>query len=128
MLKPGGVIFYNATYSGSAQRTGAVRFPYAYRFGLFMAVSDSPILVDKERWRNALLQYQLEGKPILDPTSAEDRKILARVLGIVDTLPGDRYAIEGMETRENILRRTAGRRIVTDDNMATEWGDYDWRN
>jgi hypothetical protein len=33
-----------------------------------------------------------------------------------------------METRENILRRTQGRRMVTDDNMATEWGDYDWRH
>jgi hypothetical protein len=38
-----------------------------------------------------------------------------------DTLPGNTYVSEGMETRENILRRTAGRQTVTDDNMAVEW-------
>jgi SAM-dependent methyltransferase len=127
MLKPGGILFYNATYSWEAQRTGAVRFPYAYRFGLFMAVSDSPIPVDKDRWCQRLLAYTLEGKRIFDPASSNDQQLLARVLAIADTLPGDRYESDGMETRDNILRRTAGRRIVTDDNMATEWGDYDWR-
>jgi len=32
-----------------------------------------------------------------------------------------------METRENILRRTAGRRMVTDDNMVVEWRESEWR-
>ena len=35
---------------------------------------------------------------------------------------------ESMETRDSVLRRTRGLRIVTDDNMATEWGNYDWRH
>jgi len=33
-----------------------------------------------------------------------------------------------METRDNILRRTQGKMIVTDDNMAVEWRGYDWRH
>jgi spermidine synthase len=129
MLKPGGILYYNTTYSTEAQRTGAVRFPYAYRFGIFMAVSDSPIQIDKDRWRRTLLNYRLEGKPIFDPALESDRDLLAGMLRRVDTLPGDKYdASHGMETRENILRRTQGKMIVTDDNMAVEWRGYDWRH
>ncbi|MBZ5610229.1 MAG: spermidine synthase [Acidobacteriia bacterium] len=127
MLKPGGILYYNTTFSATAQRTGAARFPYALRFGGLLAVSDSPIRIDKERWRNILLNYRLEGKPIFDPAVAEDRDILAGILQIADTLPGNSYRSEGMETRENILRRTQGKIIITDDNMGTEWGEYNWR-
>jgi spermidine synthase len=127
MLKPGGIIYYNTTYSATAQHTGAMLFPYAYRFGLFMAVSDSPIQLDTERWKRTLMSYRLEGKPIFDLSSCEDQKLLAHVLQVAETLPGEHYDSTGMETRENILRRTAKRRMITDDNMATEWGDYGWR-
>jgi len=111
MLKPGGVLYYNTTFSRTAQHTGAVHFPYAYRLGPFMAVSDSPIQADRERWRAILLQYGI------------DAETVNYILRKVDTLPGNSYVSEGMETRENILRRTAGRPIITDDNMATEWRD-----
>src|SRR5579871_306328 len=56
LLKPGGVLYYNTTFSWDAQYTGAQHFPYAYRFGPFMAVSDSPIPADAERWRQTLLK------------------------------------------------------------------------
>lgn len=121
-LKPGGILYYNTTFSPEAQRTGAVTFPYAYRFGIFMAVSDSPIHMDKERWRRALENYRLEGKPILDLALKKARDLLERVPHYVDTLGDDRYDIEGMETRENVLRRTEGLPIVTDDNMVTSGG------
>jgi spermidine synthase len=121
LLKPGGIVYYNTTYSCDAQRTGAAHFPYAYRFGPFMAVSDSPIPVDRERWRKILTSYRLEGKPILDLARTGDRDRLDYILKKADTLPGETYDSEEMETRENILRRTAGRPIITDDNMVTEW-------
>ncbi len=119
LLKPGGIIYYNTTFSWDAQRTGAGHFPYAYRFGPFMAVSDSPIQVDVERWRRMLLSYRLEGVPIL--AMPQDETLLREILAHAGTLPGDTYVSEGMETRENILRRTRGLRVITDDNMATEW-------
>jgi len=87
-----------------------------------MAVSDSPIPVDVDRWRKILLSYRLEGKPILGPG---DQDLLNEILSRAATLPGDSYVSEGMETRDNILRRTAGKRIITDDNMATEWRAHD---
>ena len=127
MLKPGGILYYNTTFSREAQRTGATLFPYAFRFGPLLAVSDSPIRLDPERWRRVLLEYRLEGKPILDPSVPEDAEILNALLRYADTLPGDRYVSEGMETRENILRRTAGAPLVTDDNMIVEWRASEWR-
>lgn len=121
LLKPGGIIYYNTTFSPVAQHTGVTHFPYAYRLGPFLAVSDSPIRVDRDRWRNVLSSYRLEGKPILDLGVGEDRNLLDHILQKADTLPGNQYVSEGMETRENILRRTAGLPIITDDNMVTEW-------
>ena len=86
-----------------------------------MVVGDRPIQIDRERWRSVLLRYRLDGKPILDPAVPEDRSRLEEILQRADTLPGNKYVSEGMETRENILRRTKHMQVVTDDNMATEW-------
>ena len=121
LLKPGGVLYFNSTYSEESQRTGAVKFPYAYRFGPVMAVSDSPILLDKARWRQVLVNYRLEGKPALDLSLALARKRLDEILAYVDTLPGTPVNYERMETREILLKRTEALQIVTDDNMVTEW-------
>jgi hypothetical protein len=63
----------------------------------------------------------LENTPILNMALEGDRKVLSEFLENADTLPGNSYVDDGMETRENILRRTSGKQIVTDDNMATEW-------
>jgi hypothetical protein len=68
------------------------------------------------------------GEAGLRSAKVEDRDFLMRCLEIADTLPGDRYQTRGMETRENVLRRTQGMPLITDDNMATEWHDYDWRH
>lgn len=120
-LKPGGVLYYNSTYSEEAQRTGAVKFPYAYRFGPMMAVSDSPIAIDKDRWKQVLVNYRLDGKPALDLVKPEGVKRLNEILGYVDTLPGFPLDDEKMETRDILLKRTAMLKVVTDDNMVTEW-------
>lgn len=128
MLKPSGILYYNTTFSAEAQRTGALHFPYAYRFGIFMAVSDSPIEIDKDRWRRTLLNYRLEGTPIFNMALESDRELLDKVLRVTGTLPGDTYDVKGMESRDNVIRRTEGKSIVTDDNMAVEWRGYDWRH
>ena len=120
-LKPGGILYFNSTYSRASQHTGAVHFPYAFRFGPFVAVSDSPIQCDKERWRRILQEYRLDGKPVFDPSDESDRKLFKEIIAIADTMPGNEYVSEGFETRENILRRTEGKPVITDDNMVTEW-------
>ena len=121
-LKPGGIHYYNTTQSPEAQLTGLTVFPYGIRFGPFIAASDSPIPVDKERWRQTLVNYRLDGEPILDLTDPEDRARLDEVLAYADTLHAARFDPYGMETAESVRRRTRGKRIITDDNMASEWG------
>ena len=121
LLKPDGLLYFNSTYSEEAQRTGAIKFPYGYRFGPMMAVGNSPIKLDKERWRQVLESYKLDGKPVLDLSKPEAVKRLHEILEYVDTLPGIPVNYERMETREALLERTKALTIVTDDNMVTEW-------
>ena len=49
-LNPGGIHYYNTTFSEEVLATGATVFPYSLRLGSFLAVSDSPLSLDKARW------------------------------------------------------------------------------
>jgi hypothetical protein len=119
-LNPGGVHYYNTTDSSEAQRTGATVFPYSLRVGSFIAVSDSPLAADKDRWGQVLTAYRIEGKPVLDLSIPEHRKKLDELLAMADH-PGPPTSMFSMEYGDSILRRTAGKRIITDDNMGMEW-------
>lgn len=121
LLKPGGILYYNTTFSYVAQHTGAMHFPYALRFGPLLAVSDRPLQLDAERWRRIAAGYTLEGRAMFDFSKPDDVKLFDELMHWPATLPGNRYVSEGMETRENLLRRTAKLGIVTDDNMLVEW-------
>ena len=121
MLKPGGVIYYNTTYSDDVQKTGSSLFPYAWRFGPFLALSDSPLQLDEARWRAVLGQYRLEGKLVLDPADARAAGRLEALAGYfraVDETGNEHLAVE---SAASVRRRTARARVITDDNMATEW-------
>lgn len=83
-LNPGGVVFFNTTKSRDAQLTAAKTFPYALRFMSFMAASDSPISVDKERWRRVLSAYRIDGKPVFDPASDVAKARLEEVVSLLD--------------------------------------------
>ncbi|MBZ5595686.1 MAG: fused MFS/spermidine synthase [Acidobacteriia bacterium] len=120
-LKPGGILYYNTTHSGDVQLTGVTAFPYALRFGPLLAVSDSPIQTDKDRWRRMLLAYRLEGATVFDHSDPDDRERLNEIIAYADTLQKQGYDPSGMETAESIRRRCRTKRIITDDNMASEW-------
>ena len=121
-LLPGGMLFYNTTWSGEVQLTGATVFPYALRVVNFLAVSNAPIHMDKARWKSRLEEYHIEGKPVFDLTRAQDQKKLNEMLALADTLgqkPTD--AQMALELQDTIRVRCQGKRIITDDNMGTEW-------
>ena len=119
MLNPGGILYYNTTYSNEAQLTGVTVFPHALRFGPFLAVSDSPLRLDEVRWRKTLLEYRLEGKPVLEGEAGQRRlDQVAAYLRTEDSTGSEHFAVEGMES---IRKRTRGARVITDDNMASEW-------
>jgi hypothetical protein len=117
-LDPGGIAYYNTTYSDEVLATGIAAFPYGLRIQHFLAVSDSPFSLDKERWRMALTKYQIDGHPVFDLSDPRQRNRMEEVLHLADSMGG---SDESLESRESMLRRFHGVRLVTDDNMGTEW-------
>jgi spermidine synthase len=120
-LNPGGLHFYNTTGSSEVLLTGATVFPYSLRVINFMAVSDSPIDVNKERWRKILLQYKIDGRPVFNLNRREDREQLEQVLSLADSTAPAPNQVVAMESGATFKERFRGRRIITDDNMGTEW-------
>jgi hypothetical protein len=122
-MKPGGVEYYNTTWSGEAILTGATVFPNALRIGNFLAVSDSPIAFDTERLRSVLSTYRIDGRAVFDLTKPEDRSALERIVSLPSD-PGrddNGKLVPVMEERMSLLQRLKGMRLITDDNMGTEW-------
>jgi hypothetical protein len=121
-LKAGGVLYYNTTWSPEVFATGISVFPFALRVGSFLAVSDSPLQVDRQRWERILLGYRIDGRPVLNPADPAARARLAEVLDMANGLDQPHPGMDmRMEAREGIRRRAHLARIITDDNMGTEW-------
>jgi spermidine synthase len=126
-LNPGGLYFFNTTDSPDAYVTAFTGFPHGLRVANFAAVSDSAIGLDAELWRSALLSVRIEGAPPLDTAQAVDRARLAQLLALPNSVakPPQRTS---WETRESVLRRLQGKgRVITDDNMRSEWGQAPFR-
>jgi hypothetical protein len=111
-LNAGGIEYYNTTWSNEVQATGASAFPYALRIAGFLAVSDRPFTLDKQRWRTALASYTTDGRLVFDPSDPLHRSKLEELLRRPDGM---------LESREGILARGKGLRLITDNNMGTEW-------
>lgn len=122
-LKKDGIFFYNTTYSYEVQKTAITVFPYALLVVNAIAVSDSPIEFNKERFRSILENYTLDGHRLFDFSQEEDQKIFKKILSLADSLdtPVDPKNPLRLESREAMLSKTAEVRIITDDNMGTEW-------
>ncbi len=90
--------------------TGTSVFPHALQVGSFLAVSDRPLTFDRERFGLDLVNYRLDGHPVLDMTNARHRLRLEELVNI--PAPADREAIR---------KRYAGHLVITDDNMGVEW-------
>jgi spermidine synthase len=122
-LKPGGVEYYNTTGSGEVQLTGATVYPYALRVANFIALSDTPIVFDKARLRSALAAYRIDGRPVFDLSRPADRAKLDQIASLSESTSPDpaheRDAV--LEDRASLLKRLNGLRLITDDNMGTEW-------
>jgi spermidine synthase len=121
-LLPGGLLFYNTTFSGEALATGIREFPYALRISSFLAVSDSPLKLDKERWRAVLSTYRIDGQPVFDLSDPAQRVAMEKVLHLADELDEPQG---NLESRASLAARLQSARTITDNNMATEWVDPD---
>ena len=119
-LKPGGIYYFNSTESDETMATALRVFPYGVRVINFLAVSDSPILIDKDRWMSVLRQYHVDGQIVFDPANPAASKILAAYLLLADTLHGPPRFF-GLESSDSLRNRLGRAKIITDDNMGTEW-------
>lgn len=122
-LNPGGVAYYNTTSSGEVQLTGASAFRHALRVSNFLAVSDSPLSFDRERCRVALANYTIDGHRMFDLSRQRDRAEIDHIayLPFHNIEQVGQKVDESLEDRSNLLIRLQGKRLITDDNMGTEW-------
>jgi predicted membrane-bound spermidine synthase len=118
-LNPGGVLFYNTTGSEDAIATGLAVFPYALRFVNCLAVSDSPLVFDRVRWRTVLLNYVIDGEHVIDESDPGQLKRLDEIVSIPQDVTGRRMI--SVEDDHQLRSRLHNRRIITDDNMGLEW-------
>ena len=110
-LAPGGVLYFNATGSDAAMRTGCATFGSGVRVGSFLAVGDAEVRFDADAFASAVRTYAVEGRPAALDTEQ----------WLATNLPRLKNA-EHMEQCDDILARTEGVRIITDDNLASETG------
>jgi spermidine synthase len=101
--------------------TGVRVFPFGMRLVNFMVVSDTALQLDAQHWRDVLLQYRIDGKPVFDVSQEHDRRRLNEVLQLTATMDRALPTPFTLESADHIRARTSNARIITDDNMGTEW-------
>ena len=120
-LKHNGVFFYNTTNSDDVVATGVAVFPYGLRIFNGLAVSDSPLTFDRERWRSVLLGYVIDGKHVIDSNDPQQVKQLDEIVNVIDSAPtGEWNSIETNDAMRARLQRRDNL-LITDDNMGLEW-------
>lgn len=120
-LSSGGVLFYNTTHSDDVIATGLSVYPYALRLVTCLALSDSPLVLDRPRWRSVLLSYVIDGNHVVDAANAEQMRKLGEIVNINDGPPVGEW--NSVESDTELRKRFQDRRslIITDDNMGLEW-------
>jgi len=120
-LKPGGVFHFNPTGSNDVMKTAFTVFPHGLRFINFATVSDSPIVVDRDRWRETLSSLRIDERSVLDLRQDSDRRRFDELMSLATSLERTPVAY-GLEARESVLANLPpDARLITDNNMASEW-------
>ena len=122
-LQPGGLFFYNTTDSIHALKTGCATFRHGMRVINFLAGSEAPVQLEAKRWREALLAWRIDGKPVLDPSQSRDAARLDELLAMATRFgsPSD-----SVEPCRSIVERSLTDPFITDDNMVSEWARQWW--
>jgi SAM-dependent methyltransferase len=108
-LRPGGVVYYNTTESDDVTYTAARAFPHVVKYVNWVAASDAPFDVSPAERRDHLLAFMHGGRPVFDETDDRLRAVL------------DRMTAEKLDDIGDALRGRGDLRLITDDDMATEF-------
>jgi len=112
-------VVYNTTGSEDAIATALTEYPYALRLVNSAAVSDSPSVFDRVRWRAVLLNYVIDGKHVIEANDTKQHKKLDEIVGIPEDSTGRTF--NSVENDNQLRSRLQNRLITTDDNMGLEW-------
>jgi len=119
-LNPGGIYVFNTTDSFETIATALNIYPHALRFINCVAVSDSPIVVDKDHWLQILRAYRIDDHLVFDPANPSTETVLSRYIALADTL-NEKPKYFGLESTDTMRPRLLRARRITDDNMGGEW-------
>jgi spermidine synthase len=119
-LSPGGIYYYNTTGSNDVVATGLSVFPHGLRVLNFLAVSDSPISLDRDRWLATLRRYAIDGRPVFDVSNSDSEAVLQKYALLADSI-GKPPSDNGLEDSASMRQRIKNPLIITDDNMGWEW-------
>jgi spermidine synthase len=119
-LNPGGVYYYNTTGSDDVLATGLHVFPYGLRVVNFLAVSDAPLQLDRERWMTMLKQYRIDDRAVFGPDRPKSASTLGGYSALFTSLE-EPPKYMGLEGSASMNARLGQRLIITDDNMGWEW-------
>jgi spermidine synthase len=116
-LAEGGLFYYNTQGSMRPQRTACLANPRAFRFDSMMVVPVGAAEVDPGRWAARIAEWQVAGRPLLDPS---DPAAALRLGAIKASLSTGSVRAE-LENCESILARSSHFTAITDRNMGDEW-------
>lgn len=122
-LKPNGILYFNTTDSASVIKTALAVYPFVLRLYNFIAASNEPINIDKQRWKAVLSNYTIDNKKVIDLNKSTHKKYLKTLLNIMGSIK-PWVCSRIIESKESLLFSTKNAKIITDDNMGEEWKYY----
>lgn len=128
-LNAGGIHYFNTTESDETIVTALSVFPYGMRIVNFLAVSDAPLSLDRDKWLQSLAAFRIDGIQSFKPETREGQVLLAAYAAFADTIHAPPRFL-GMENDASLRARLGRQRIITDDNMGREWAptvELPWR-
>src|SRR5208283_3735894 len=99
-LNPGGVYYFNTTESDETMATALSVFPYGLRIVNFLAVSDSPLSLDRASWLQQLPTFRIDGRQIFNPGTPEGQYLLTIYGVFADTIHAPPRFV-GLESSES---------------------------
>ena len=120
-LAPGGIYLYNTTGSADAAFTSAQVFPYSMMVVNNVVGANAPFNLDAERWRKALEGTTL---PLGSASAVAPPKAAIDWLVNTTTHINEEDPVLGgyvLRDRQGMAEFAKGGRLITDDNMLTEW-------
>jgi len=128
-LNPGGIYYFNTTESNESMATALSVFPHGLRIINFLAVSDSPIALDRERWLQEMIAFRIDNDEVFKPEAPEGQRVLAAYSALAETVHAPPRFLS-LESGASLRARLGSLRIITDDNMGSEWesrSEMPWR-